>query len=524
LLASLFANYYKSTAHLSTSFKYDSRRGTIVETIATPTSNSTINLALDTIKQGKQALIFCNTKRGAEKTAEEIGKKIKDIVNQELADRARKAMSKPTKQCERLARCLRHGVAFHHAGLYSKQKDLVEGKFREKEITIIACTPTLAAGLNLPAYRAIIRDVKRFAGRFGMRHIPVLEYLQMAGRAGRPGHDPIGQAIIIASSQADADDLTEMYIEGEPEAIQSKLNVEPVMRTYLLSLISSKLVRTKEQIIDFFKETFWAYQFKDMSRLTETILFTLRTLVEWEFLEKTETGYRATQIGRRVAELYLDPLTANHLIKGIKRAEGKQLKATSFLQLISHTIEMYPLLRVKNKEFSDIQAAQLKMESHLLDEEPSMFDIEYEDWLNSIKTTLLFCAWIEETTEDIILEQFNVRPGELHGKNQVAIWLLYSMSELASLLGERELVKEIYKIRTRVQNGVKEELLPLLKLKGIGRVKARKLFRAGFTRPVDMKKDPNAVQLVLGKKLGASVLEQIGHGESIHKGRLSDFA
>ncbi|MBN1644805.1 hypothetical protein JW851_02030, partial [Candidatus Woesearchaeota archaeon] len=146
-------------------------------------ADSITNLALDTLKNNKQALIFVNTKRSAEKCAEEISKKLKDSPKWliELSNLSLKAVSKPTKQCKRLSTCLEKGIAFHHASLHSKQKELIESNFRKGNIKIICCTPTLAAGLDLPAFRAIIRDVKRYTGR-GMQNIPVLEYLQMAGR------------------------------------------------------------------------------------------------------------------------------------------------------------------------------------------------------------------------------------------------------------------------------------------------------------------------------------------------------
>ena len=40
-------------------------------------NDAAINLAINTIKKGKQALVFANTKRSAEKTAEDISGKIK---------------------------------------------------------------------------------------------------------------------------------------------------------------------------------------------------------------------------------------------------------------------------------------------------------------------------------------------------------------------------------------------------------------------------------------------------------------
>src|SRR3989344_4521980 len=202
------------------------------------TSDPVVNISLDTLELKKQALVFVNAKRSAEKVAEDIAKKseLRSEKLSELSEKIKNVLSRPTKQCERLAICVKHGIAFPPAGLAPKQKELVEEAFRNGTIKIIACTPTLAAGLDLPAFRAIIRDVKRY-GNHGMVHIPVLEFLQMAGRAGRPKYDTYGEAIVIVSTNTDKEYIIEHYLHGEPEEIYSKLAVEPVLRTYLLSLI-----------------------------------------------------------------------------------------------------------------------------------------------------------------------------------------------------------------------------------------------------------------------------------------------
>ncbi|MFH2028236.1 MAG: helicase-related protein, partial [Nanoarchaeota archaeon] len=247
------------------------------------TDDDSVNLALDTIYMGKQAIVFVNTKKSAEKTAEEIAVKIKDISLNELSEQAIAALTKPTKQCERLSRVVKKGVAFHHAGLVAKQRELIEDNFRSGKIKIICSTPTLAAGLDLPAFRTILKDLRRFGHR-GLNYIPVLEYLQMAGRAGRPKFDSYGEAICIASSEANKDELVDRYINGEPEEIYSKLAVEPVLRMYVLSLIASEFVNEKKELFDFFSKTFFAHQFEDLEKINLLIEKILGLLEEWEFI------------------------------------------------------------------------------------------------------------------------------------------------------------------------------------------------------------------------------------------------
>src|SRR3989338_3305661 len=140
-------------------------------------------IVLETLQMDKQVIIFLPSRASAEKTAEDLAK-LTTFNLLELENSALHALSTPTKQCRRLSNSVRKGVAFHHSGLVAAQRDMIEEGFKIGTIKVICCTTTLAAGLSLPAFRVIIKSLKRFSGKWGMEWIPVLEYLQMAGRAG----------------------------------------------------------------------------------------------------------------------------------------------------------------------------------------------------------------------------------------------------------------------------------------------------------------------------------------------------
>ncbi|MBN2454657.1 hypothetical protein JXB11_03870 [Candidatus Woesearchaeota archaeon] len=496
-------------------------------------ANQVVNLALDTIKLGKQALVFVNTRPSAEKNAEEIAREIKEKKQPMLAQKALKALSKPTKQCERLSKCIEKGIAFHHSGLVAEQRELIEDNFRAGSIKIICCTPSLAMGVDLPAYRAIIRDLRRYGNR-GLDWIPVLEYLQFAGRAGRPKFDKEGQAIIVVGSGVEKKEVHERYILGEPEEIYSKLAVEPVLRTYVLSLIATRFVRTKKELVGFFEKTFWAHQFEEMNKLEAIIDKMLALLEEWEFIKGSSNEFvsadeigkdgelRATVIGKRVAELYIDPLSAHQIIRGMTKASGVGANSFSLLQLISSAGEMKPLLRVKTKEYEEVEAKIMEQGGRLLAREPSMFEEDYESFMNSVKTAMFFEEWISEMDEEYLLEKYSIRPGEIRAKLLNADWLLYAASELSRLLEFRQMVGEITKLRLRVKAGAKEELLPLLRFRNIGRVRARRLFNNRVRDIGDVKRaDVSTLTQILGS--GAVALDlkkQVGEKvEVVKKGK-----
>ncbi|UCG95190.1 MAG: DEAD/DEAH box helicase [archaeon] len=467
-------------------------------------------LTEDTVSLGKQALIFLSSRRNAEKTAEDNGRLVKRLLGSEekkelegIADKILSVPSHPTRQCKRLASCIRNGTAFHHAGLQNGQRSLIEDSFRNNLIKIIAATPTLAAGVNLPAWRVIIRDAKRYYRGYGSVYIPVLEYQQMSGRAGRPKYDSEGEAILIGRNEGEAEELKERFLLGEPEDIYSKLSVEPVLRTHVLSLISTT-VRNEEQLAEFFSKTFFAYQYGDISRIESILEGIVEKLEEQRFITR-DRGLEVTRIGKRVAELYLDPETAYKLIQGMKHG----LKSFDCLLLISSTAEMDPF-RLRKSETEKIEEKLMKMEGEIGLEVPSNWDLEYDDFLCYFKTALVLNEWTEERGEDFLLDNYGVTPGGLRTKVQIADWLLYSCQELANLLRLREEIRKVRKVRARIRYGIREELVKLVKLREIGRVRARILYDAGFKTLAGLKKAPRErLADLLGPKVAQKVMEQL---------------
>lgn len=495
-----------------------------------------VNVAADTIEKNKQALVFVSTKAGAESTAEKIAKKLKENSDHiELSERLLHALPRPTKQCKRLASTARKGIVFHHAGLSAKQRELIEDEFRTGLIKIICCTPTLAAGLDMPAFRVILKDLRRYNGRWGYSWIPNLEYQQMSGRAGRPGKEEFGEAIALAINENEKKDIYERYITGEVEPIYSKLAVEPVLRTYVLSLVATEIVRSEKQLIEFFSKTFWAQQYKDMNKLANKIIEMSELLKSYGFIASKDEDFVsasdiedekliATPLGKRVAQLYIDPVTANNIISGIKKS-GNKPSAFSLLQLISNQLELRPRLKLRKKDYEAVNDKLLSEE--LLTKEPAIYDPEYDDFLDSIKTAMFFEDWIEEKTEEDILENYNVRPGEIKVKIDNADWVLYAGEELAKIIERQDLIKELSRLRLRIIHGVKEEVIPLLKLKHIGRVRARKLFSNKIRDIKDLKElSFNSLSKIIGAKTAANVKEQLGEKVEVvpqgkRKGQLS---
>ncbi|MDN5358554.1 MAG: ATP-dependent helicase [Candidatus Diapherotrites archaeon] len=469
-----------------------------------------IALVEETLSMGKQILIFTMTR----KNAEAIARKLRPVVRRfarsrsllrKLSDRILHALESPTSQCRELAEDVLNGVAFHHAGLVSKQREAIEDAFRKGHILAVVATPTLAAGVNLPAFRVLLHSVKRYGGT-GYEMIPVREYKQMAGRAGRPKYDDHGEAVILARDDGQVQEFLEHYILGEPENVYSRLGAETALRFHTLALIATAPSTDRDHLFHFFSNTFYALQYGEVDAVLERV----EGILQW--LEKNgfvRIGDRivATDLGKRTAQLYIDPVTAKSFVDFIRKPRFGEIP---FLYTVVDTSEMRPYPPVSRKEEDDLWA----LAEEYRDEIPVDFHSwEFDDYyfLNKWKLVLILHGWINEMHEDDILMRYDVSPGILRAYVTNAEWLAYSMGELSKLLDEKRVWRYSDLMSKRIRFGVKEELLELVQLRGIGRVRARKLYNAGIRNVHDLAKaDPARVAEIIGPKVAKDVLRQIG--------------
>ena len=274
-----------------------------------PKTQPTWVVLQDTIMQKGQLLIFVGTRRSAESEALKLSKRVAKLLAKEDIEKLNE-LSKfaeslegrsQTSMGEKLHECIKGGVAFHHAGLTHSQRKSIESAFKKGLLLALTATPTLAAGVNLPARRVLVRDVKRWDDGMS-RPLPVMEVRQMLGRAGRPKYDDYGEAWILCKGTDGweiADDVSERYFFGDIESISSKLASEPALRTHLLSIISTGGLQHRGDIGDFLESTFLGFSISK-SILNERIDEMLNWLVEERFIrrlgvDESYAGKRADQ-------------------------------------------------------------------------------------------------------------------------------------------------------------------------------------------------------------------------------------
>lgn len=481
-----------------------------------------ISIIHDTLKNKKQVLVFVSTRKSSETLARELRQIVKAYLEKaeiaelkSISDKILNTLHQPTEQCKLIADFVRYGVAFDHAGLMSKQKNIIENSFRKGLIKVITCTPVLSHGVSLPSFRTLIRDIKRFDGGYS-KFLSVSEVHQIFGRAGRSGYETRGESIIIGKSKKDALELMDKYIYGEPEAIQSKLSVEPTLRMEVLALLASGWCTTTSSLENFFSKTFFAHQYGNMFEITMRLKRILDKLEAYEFIcvEKDrlygeefvpafelskEKRIHATPLGKRVSQLYIDPDSAYWIITNMKKRNE-----VTYLQTINMCTEM-KISWLSEDEKRNIEEQMWSYERHL--EIPDPGELEYEDYVRAFKITLILNDWINEKSENYIYKKYNIPPGELYRIKSIAEWLLYAGSELAKILEKKQEANIFNKLMLRMRHGVKIELLPLVTARGIGRVRARKLWKLGVKHLADIKRiKRQRLEEIVGIKLANSLL------------------
>ena len=150
---------------------------------------------------------------------------------------------------------------------------------------------------------------------------------------------------------------------------------------------------------------------------------------------------------------------------------------------------------------------------------------EYDWFLSDLKTALLIEDWITEIPEDGIVSKYNVGPGDIHSIIEMAGWLLHATREFARMYNF-ECVSDISDILLRVNYGCKKELLNLVSLKGIGRIRARAIFNEGFKTIDDLRGVPVkriAEIKTIGEVIARSIKDQIGESYKEEDTELSEF-
>ena len=397
----------------------------------------TAALVGETVAAGGQCLAFVRSRAEAARLAEHLS--TDDLAETMGIESAAAAAAETVRDVDgtvtgrTLAECVQSGVAFHHAGLRSGHRAAVERAFRDREIACLCATPTLAAGVNVPARRVVVRDQRRYTGS-SMAWLPTLEVHQMCGRAGRPGLDPHGEAILVGEP-SDRETLVEQYVEGDPEAVESTLTAPASLRTHVLSGIATGFAATEAEILDVFEGTFYARE-TGAGGLADDVAEAVDDLVEMGMVRRVGgvDDYRlvATQIGETTSKQYVRPETGTNIVDGLQTASQMESVTTlTAFEIICVTPDMQETY-LGNRERAAMYRFARDNAEHLTTNMGETAD--FESWLESVKTARILDEWIDGATIEELVESYRLGPGDLDSRVERAEWLLSAAAALAETI------------------------------------------------------------------------------------------
>ena len=482
-----------------------------------------VDIGIEAVAGGGQSLLFAESRARSVSLAEKAAPAVSRLLGRgdaaALAGSAGRILASDggTRLAGTLARLVRKGVAFHHAGLAQAARSEVEGAFRARRIRLLASTPTLAAGVNLPARRVVVSSILRYDPSLGYKtRISVLEYKQLCGRAGRPQYDEYGEAIVVSPKSYPKDKVMRLYVRGRPQPVKSQIMGQKAVRAHALSLVVSRPGITAAGVSAFFSRTLAGRQ--TAKRIVRArVASALDFLADSGMVSKKGARLSPTRLGQAASRLYLDPATAASFRDAIEGAaegdadgdddddeearparRGRPLSSSSsrrplpklrparrgrrgrsapavhtlgLLCAITTCSEFFPKMYMRYSDDGAMWGLLRAGEDELIGH-PSHSDLN--------RSLLALDSWIGEASEAEIAKGLEVEAGDMHRIVESAEWLARCMGQLARDLGRPALAREIGALRTRIRYGVREELLGLVSVRDVGRVRARRLYRAGI--------------------------------------------
>ena len=435
------------------------------------------------IEDNSQALSFVSTRRFTESLATYVAKKIDKKTTKEqkqkfkqVADKLlevpKKKGSLPTTTCLKLAEAAEKGVVFHHAGLFNEQKEIIEDEFRKGNILMITATPSLMYGVNLPSKYVVIRDHTRWTSN-GPASIPVFDYEQMSGRAGRPQYDDVGYSYLVAKTMDEAFDLEARYVNGEIELTNSKLidNKDAIYKQ-IIAQIASSLSKNLDDLNDFFGKTLYGFQMKNnpsMSMFAQDSLnweleSALEFLLQNGIIRATPEGLKTTDFGNLIAKSNYAVETAVKIKEYVSTME--KLNPAEMIYALAETPDL-PLISFKGRKSKDPVRDKLS--------ECGLFAVDIG---NPEATAVSLIEWIDERNEYEIENAYNVYSASTRRSAYEASRLVKFAKNTLEVLGNYSNLKDMDYLSTRLYYGVKEDIIPLVVgVKRLGRKRARLLMK-----------------------------------------------
>jgi len=415
-----------------------------VESMAPYEDATPVEILLENVahlaNDGDQVLVFLKSKSSCVQLAAMLAERSSFWSCEEAVEEL--ASGDTTVLCEPLMNAVQSGIAFHHADLSFRERQIVEKHYLAGNIRVVFATTTLALGLNLPAQTVFLETYRYrqgdYTGRPVIEALPWSDYENMCGRAGRLKFpNSFGRSIIIAESEIESEMLWKNYIRGEPDALHGRLFTRPLSDLLLDSIVShcaADRASAMEQLENAFSEIP-----EDMpQRLDEAI----SELCHGELIHATDGVLAPTAYGRKLAHQGISVSTGIELRRLFN--SGGDFSDLVWLYEFAESVEGKRIYLPNNlredveqrflDEFKSRIGGGVPLSRRLADilENPGRVG---RDTISRMRMALALSDWIEGRDLLDIEHRYRICSGTINSAGETVGWLAEGAFRLMGTLG-----------------------------------------------------------------------------------------
>ncbi|XP_073238132.1 helicase POLQ-like [Porites lutea] len=455
-----------------------------------------LTLVLEVIPR-HSCLVFCSTKKNCQSVAlllvKFMPREMCQVKAKERHDLMKALYNEASGLCPVLKQTIPFGVAYHHSGLTMDERKLIEDGYSQGVLSLLTCTSTLAAGVNLPAKRVIVR-----APYVGSALLSQSQYKQMIGRAGRAGIDTSGESILIIKD-ADKPKISHLF-SGPLESCRSSLLHQngKGLRVLLLTLVGLKLCSTVDELKQFMQKTLLFVQSPaqsvDIEKELETSLESLQQLGHVIITNTAQSrNIEVTHLGQATFKGCIDVESSPVIYREVTRA----LVLTNELHLLylvtpldnRDSVEPQWMTYFKQvlslgdseQRVAELVGATESLLSRRATGQRVKKDDSEEASVKRFYLTLILYKLMKENTIWDVASLFNVTRGFvqnlLTSASSFASCMVHFTQELQEFWGVNLLLEAMVK---KLSYTAALELVPLMEVPGVKQARARQLFKAGY--------------------------------------------
>jgi len=377
---------------------------------------------------------------------------------------------------------------FHNADLDKIERAEIEEKFKDREngIKVLVSTSTTAIGVNMPARNVVVVGVHR-----GLNEVDELDIIQEFGRAGRPQYDDKGFAYLLVPFGSIQ---TWKHKIENPRPVISVLNNHNILAFHVLAEIQNKKIRSVDELMQWYSRSLacrqgvYPFSTKDAEAL-------MKDLEAMEMIGYSGITPFVTGLGKASSWLYFSPYDIFAWYKNFKLLiEGKQSSKNygdTFLD-----IEETSPIGITDETLA---WALGDIPSNNLGYIPKDIANEAKEWKWRLRNRKIQASDAIVTVigfyNNITGVDIKEEKGLLKAVRRSVIFDIDRVSSALSLIDgmyakwNKDSIWETLPIR--IKYGIPEEMIGLVKLKGIGGVRAKKMWNKGIKSIDDVANNKN---------------------------------